>query len=126
LHHESPHDEQQEQQQHEGGGGTHDAADDSGVVSPTRTLRFVTREGCGRCADALARVRRMAGRLGVAVNVEDVDASLDLYEAFTDRVPVVLDGAGTVMAAGRIGAGAAAWTVLRARLRRPPAGTAPR
>jgi hypothetical protein len=96
------------------------------VVSPTRTLRFVTREGCGRCASALARMRRMAERLGVVVIVEDVDASFDLYEAFTDRVPVVLDGAGTVMAEGSIGAGAASWAVLRARLRRPPAGSVPR
>jgi len=115
---EGPDDEQEEQHQDEGGGGTHGAADDSGVVNEARTLRFVTREGCGRCAAALARLQRVAARLAVPVVVEDVDASLALYQAYTDRVPVVLDGEGRVVAEGRLTGGTVLWAVLRARMRR--------
>jgi len=118
LHDEGADDEQQEQQQDEGGGGSHGAPDDSGTVNDARTLRFVTRDGCGRCAESLAAIRRVATRLAIPVVVEDVDASPDLYEAYTDRVPVVLDRGGGVVAEGRLTGRQALWTVLAARMRR--------
>jgi hypothetical protein len=83
-------------------------------VTEARSLVFVTRADCGLCEEGLALVGMYARREGVSVELVDVDSDRRLTEQFGDRVPVVLDSAGTVLAEGRIGASAARRAAARA------------
>jgi glutaredoxin len=51
---------------------------------------LVTRAGCTLCAAAEPLVRRATADAGVPLEVRDVDADPALYEAYSDKVPVVL------------------------------------
>lgn len=81
----------------------------------TRSITFVTREGCTLCEEALPGIRGWAERLGVSMEVVDVDASSDLLARFDHEVPVVLSGEGEVLLAGRWGPLREARMMLRAR-----------
>lgn len=82
-------------------------------MTEARSLVFVTRVDCSLCEEGLALVGTHARRQGVTVEVVDVDADRGLSEQFGDRVPVVLDADGTVLAEGRI----SAWAARRAAAR---------
>jgi hypothetical protein len=81
------------------------------------TITFLTRRGCSLCDETLARLEPLAGRAGVDVAVEDVDDA-GLAAEHGERVPVILDRDGRVLAWGRIGDVRLRWSVLRARLGR--------
>lgn len=69
-------------------------------VTPT-TVIFLTRAGCALCDEVRPAVERGAERLGVALDVVDVDGTA-WEERYGDRVPVVvIDGA--VVLSGRFG-----------------------
>ena len=58
------------------------------------TVTVLSRRDCSACAAAESDVARICGELGVAWNVEDVDADPELRAEYGDRVPViVIDGA---------------------------------
>jgi glutaredoxin len=60
-------------------------------------LRFLTRQGCHLCEDALDLLR------GIPLEIVDVDLDLTLLEQYDERVPVLLDPAtGIVLLEGRI------------------------
>lgn len=62
-------------------------------------MQLLTREGCPMCLAAATRLAQLAGELGFALVVTDVDVSAavgdtGLRAEFGDRLPVVLlDGA---------------------------------
>jgi glutaredoxin len=64
-----------------------------------RQVELLTREGCSLCAAAAAQLSELAGELGFALAVTDVDAAAAsgdtaLRAEYGDRLPVVLlDGA---------------------------------
>lgn len=100
---------QDEQEQHdgEGGGGSHRSVDDTATHqrfrqhAMTRTVRFITRERCTLCAEALPGVADRTRRQGWEIEIVDVDqAGLDFD--FGDRVPVVLLD-GVEVLSGRFG-----------------------
>jgi hypothetical protein len=64
-------------------------------------VRFLTRAGCSLCAAALPLVVRRAGRLGLTVEVIDVDGTA-WEQQYGDRLPVVIVD-GRVMLEGRFG-----------------------
>jgi hypothetical protein len=67
----------------------------------TRTVRFITRERCTLCAEALPGVADRTRRQGWEIEIVDVDqAGLDFD--FGDRVPVVLLD-GVEVLSGRFG-----------------------
>lgn len=66
------------------------------------SIQFVTRTGCHLCDQAEPVVRAVAGRLGVAVKILDIDSDDDLIRRYSLRVPVVLDADGAVVAEGLI------------------------
>ena len=58
-------------------------------------MTLLTREGCPLCAQAAGRLDALAGELGFALSVVDVDAAAAAGDAalraeFGDRLPVVL------------------------------------
>ncbi|MDO3638598.1 glutaredoxin family protein [Mycolicibacterium arseniciresistens] len=60
-----------------------------------RAVTLLTREGCPLCAQAAGRLDALAGELGFALSVVDVDAAAAAGDAalraeFGDRLPVVL------------------------------------
>jgi len=83
----------------------------------TRRIVFVTRRDCPLCEEAEPRVRSWANRLGLSVEVVDVDAA-GLADRHGDAVPVVLGADGTMLASGRVGSAGLALGLLRARLGR--------
>ena len=85
-------------------------------MTPSNSLRFVTRAGCTLCEKAQPSVVAAAKRAGLTVEIVDVDEDPELLAVFGDRVPVVLDGAGNVLAEGRISRVTATAAVLKARL----------
>ncbi|MGV0793900.1 glutaredoxin family protein [Mycolicibacterium sp. XJ1819] len=64
-----------------------------------RRVELLTRDGCGICAQAAARLAELSTELGFGLTVTDVDAAAaagdaTLREEYGDRLPVVLlDGA---------------------------------
>jgi hypothetical protein len=81
------------------------------------TIRFLTRAGCYLCEEAKPRVLAGARRLGLDLQVVDVDAA-GLAGEYGDRVPVVLGPDGRELCSGRIGGLRLAWRLLGVRLRR--------
>lgn len=59
------------------------------------SLRFLTRQGCHLCEDALQLLR------GIPLEIVDVDLDLTLLEQYDERVPVLLDASGDVVLEGR-------------------------
>jgi glutaredoxin len=53
-------------------------------------VTLVTRTGCHLCEDAEQILRRLSAELGFAYREVDVDASQELRDEYSDRVPVVL------------------------------------
>lgn len=80
-----------------------------------RSITYVTRAGCTMCAEALPGIQDWAERLGLRLEVVDVDLSLDLLERFDHRVPVVLSDGGEVLLEGQWGRLREARMMLRAR-----------
>ena len=80
----------------------------------SRSVRFLTRDGCSLCDDALPRVRRIAPRLGLEVEVLDVDAA-GLAGAYGERIPVLLGRDDRVLAEGRMER--LWWPLFKERLR---------
>ena len=81
----------------------------------TRSLSFVTRQGCTLCEEVLPSIRRWVDRLGLEMSIVDVDESPDLLERFDHRVPVVLSDEGDVLLEGRWGGLREARMMLRGR-----------
>ena len=77
-----------------------------------RTLRFLTRDGCSLCDDALAKVTSVVRWLPIEVAVVDITSDPGLEEEFHMRVPVLLDRHDQVVAEGEIGLGGAARACL--------------
>ena len=67
-----------------------------------RQLTFLTRSGCGLCAEALPRVTQSARWLRVGVDVVDIATDSTLEAEYHIRIPVVLNRRGRVVAEGRI------------------------
>ncbi|MGH8912454.1 MAG: glutaredoxin family protein [Acidimicrobiia bacterium] len=65
-------------------------------------MTFVTRSGCHLCEEAEPVVRRVASRVGAALEVVDMDTDDDLIRLYGLRVPVVLGPGGDVLAEGII------------------------
>lgn len=80
----------------------------------TRRITFVTRRGCTLCDEAWPGVEGWAERLGLAIEVIDVDDA-GLTGSYGDRVPVVLSGTGEELLWGRWGPLRLAGAMLRAR-----------
>jgi len=80
-----------------------------------RAITFLTRRGCTLCHDSLPGIEEWASRLGLGVEVIDVDSSPDLSERYGDRVPVVISSEGEVLLWGRWGRLREARMMLRAR-----------
>ena len=59
-------------------------------------MKFLTRQGCHLCEDALALFD------GVPLEVVDIDLDLTLLAEYDHRVPVVLDESGRVLLEGAI------------------------
>lgn len=57
-------------------------------------LRFLTRQGCHLCEDALAMLA------GVSFDIIDIDHDPDLLLLYDERVPVLLDSSGDVVLEG--------------------------
>lgn len=53
-------------------------------------VTVVTRVDCHLCDDAVREVEALAGELGFAVVLRDVDTDPELLARYADRVPVVL------------------------------------
>ena len=87
--------------------------DDSGVMS--RSITFITRQGCTLCEEALPGIQSWVERFGLGLAVVDVDESPDLLTDFDHRVPVVLSQEGEVLLEGRWGGLREARMMLRAR-----------
>ena len=109
-------DDEQQGKDDEGGGWTHPLDDCSrrrrAGVTGGGEITSVTRAGCSLCNEMLPRVETAASRWGFAVRVVDVDRA-GLSERYGDRVPVVLDPGGSVVASGRLGAASLMWRLLR-------------
>lgn len=58
-------------------------------------LRFLTRQGCHLCEDAVALLA------GVSFDLIDIDHDPDLLLLYDERVPVLLDSSGDVVLEGR-------------------------
>lgn len=65
-------------------------------------MTFVTRAGCHLCAEAEPLVVATAERMGIPVEVVDIDDDDDLIRRFALRIPVVLGPTGAVVAEGII------------------------
>ncbi len=80
-------------------------------------VTFVTRRQCSLCDRGQARLDRVAGLLGIDVEVVDVDDDGALRDEFGGRVPVVLGAGGRVIDEGRLSASRLAAGLLAERLR---------
>ena len=78
-----------------------------------RRLTFVTRHGCGLCAEALPRLERAVRWLPVVLDIVDIETEPDLEAEYHLRIPVVLDRNGKVIAEGQIGRRAALAAAVR-------------
>lgn len=95
---ECPHEEHQKGDEHEGGEGTHGCDDDSDEAM----IRFLTRRGCPLCDEAYALVESLTATSDINVEVVDIDLDLELLDLYDERVPVLLDSEGTVIAEGQM------------------------
>jgi hypothetical protein len=110
----SGHHEQQEQgKKREDCDGAHPMGDDSGLMS--RSITFITRQGCTLCDEALPGIEGWVERFGLEMTVVDVDLDLALLERFDHKVPVVLSDEGEILLWGRWGSLREARMMLRAR-----------
>ncbi|MGZ8753576.1 MAG: glutaredoxin family protein [Acidimicrobiia bacterium] len=66
------------------------------------SLIFVSRSGCHLCEEAEPLVRRLAARMGAAVEVRDVEADPTLLHEYAERIPVVIGPSDQVLAEGII------------------------
>ena len=57
---------------------------------PDHRVTLVTRVGCHLCETAEQLLRRLSGELAFAYEEVDVDASAQLRDEYSDRVPVIL------------------------------------
>ena len=64
-------------------------------------VEFITRENCSLCDQAERLLAGWAGEFALDVDVVDVDQDQALYDLFNERVPVLRNGAGEVLAEGR-------------------------
>jgi glutaredoxin len=55
-----------------------------------RDVTLITRQGCHLCETAETTLRRLADELGYRYTEVDVDGSVQLRDAYSDRVPVIL------------------------------------
>lgn len=78
-----------------------------------RTIEFLTRPGCGLCADALPRVRLVCRLLGRRLEVIDIAEDALLESELELRIPVLRNQQGQVLAEGRLGWKQAYWAVRR-------------
>lgn len=70
---------------------------DDRLVRMAGNLRFLTRQGCHLCEDALELLQ------GVPLDIIDVDLDPDLVLIYDERVPVLLDATtGEVLLEGKI------------------------
>jgi len=67
-----------------------------------RSIRFLTRNGCPLCDEALAEIVPIAKHAGVTIDVIDIDLDLALLETYNERVPVVETATGSVITEGII------------------------
>lgn len=81
----------------------------------TVVLQFITKDQCGLCDQALARLRPVARWAGVALDIRDIAEMPDSDMA--QRVPVLMAG-GTELHSGPLTWPGAVRTVLRTRLGR--------
>jgi hypothetical protein len=88
------------------------------VSSGPTTITFITRRDCTLCDEAHDRLLPAAARLGIGVDVVDVDTDPELLAAYGTAVPVVLSAQGKVLAAGPLSAWQARLAVWRARFGR--------
>lgn len=65
-----------------------------------RQVVLLTRPGCHLCDEALSRLRRVSPLLRRSLEVRDITADPVLEEEYHDRIPVLLDGSGLVLAEG--------------------------
>lgn len=56
------------------------------------SLILYTRQGCHLCEDFAQELRRLQQELPFKVEIRDVDARPDWRSAYTDLVPLLLDG----------------------------------
>ena len=68
-------------------------------MSPMEVIVY-TRQGCPLCDKGIARARSVFG--DGRVTLIDVDLDMALLERYTDRVPVIETGEGTVIDEGLI------------------------
>jgi hypothetical protein len=78
-----------------------------------RRLTFLTRQGCGLCAEALPRFESVMRWLPLDLEVVDIGSDPELEARYHLRIPVVLDRNGRVLAEGQISRCAAVAAVLR-------------
>lgn len=81
-------------------------------------IELLTRDGCRLCEPVEAVVKRWTRRLGLGLRVVDVDLDLNLIAEYGDRVPVVRDWAGTVLAEGNANRRRLVWKLIVRRMRR--------
>jgi glutaredoxin len=60
------------------------------VPAADHRVTLVTRVGCHLCEAAEQQLRQLSAELGFDYREVDVDASPELRNAFSDRVPVIL------------------------------------
>ena len=65
-------------------------------------IRFLTRRGCPLCDEAYALVESLTATSDINVEVVDIDLDLELLDLYDERVPVLLDSEGTVIAEGQM------------------------
>lgn len=68
-----------------------------------RQVVFLTRIDCQLCDDALHRVQRVSRLLRRRLVVKEIAGNPELDSTYHDRVPVLLDGSGRVLAEGALG-----------------------
>jgi len=78
-----------------------------------RQVVFLTRPGCHLCEDVLPRVQRVSRLLRRQLVVRDITDDPGLEELYHDRIPVLVDGRGRLLAEGPLGLGAVLRAVVR-------------
>jgi hypothetical protein len=68
-----------------------------------RTVVLLSRAGCHLCDDAHSRLRRVSPLLRCRVVVRDIAEDRALEDEDHDRIPVLLDESGRVLAEGPMG-----------------------
>ncbi|HKC25301.1 MAG TPA: glutaredoxin family protein [Thermoanaerobaculia bacterium] len=81
----------------------------------TETFRLLSRPGCHLCDEMRTRALPLLSERGDALVELDVDSDPALRERFGNEIPVLLDGAGRVVAKALDGADALARRLARRR-----------